>query len=178
MNQLYLEWLACEDRSFSKRALTCGADIEPCLSSLVHHAPSNVAIDFQRLPHLNPFDSAGAFNNLTSSLAALQVVGTMREIVTLQFGEQSNYLGTHFWNTQVSALPPSCTTHIMTFFCSTISDLDCSNACLALTYDVGRPRTLGLVIVLSFVYRIPSPFRKIFIIIISPPQPLFSPFLY
>jgi hypothetical protein len=25
----------------------------------------------------------------------------MREIVTLQFGQQSNYLGTHFWNTQV-----------------------------------------------------------------------------
>lgn len=25
----------------------------------------------------------------------------MREIVTLQFGERSNYLGTHFWNTQV-----------------------------------------------------------------------------
>ncbi|KAJ4373126.1 mtDNA inheritance, partitioning of the mitochondrial organelle [Neocucurbitaria cava] len=26
----------------------------------------------------------------------------MREIVTLQFGQQSNYLGTHFWNTQES----------------------------------------------------------------------------
>jgi hypothetical protein len=26
----------------------------------------------------------------------------MHEIVTLQFGKQSNYLGTHFWNTQVS----------------------------------------------------------------------------
>lgn len=25
----------------------------------------------------------------------------MHEIVTLQFGKQSNYLGTHFWNTQV-----------------------------------------------------------------------------
>ena len=25
----------------------------------------------------------------------------MHEIVTLQFGQQSNYLGTHFWNTQV-----------------------------------------------------------------------------
>jgi hypothetical protein len=30
----------------------------------------------------------------------------MREIVTLQFGERSNYLGTHFWNTQVSASCP------------------------------------------------------------------------
>lgn len=29
----------------------------------------------------------------------------MHEIVTLQFGSQSNYLGTHFWNAQVS---PSC----------------------------------------------------------------------
>lgn len=28
----------------------------------------------------------------------------MHEIVTLQFGSQSNYLGTHFWNTQVSTL--------------------------------------------------------------------------
>lgn len=25
----------------------------------------------------------------------------MREIVTLQFGQQANYLGTHYWNTQV-----------------------------------------------------------------------------
>ena len=30
-------------------------------------------------------------------------VGAMHEIVTLQFGSQSNYLGTHFWNTQVSS---------------------------------------------------------------------------
>lgn len=28
----------------------------------------------------------------------------MHEIVTLQFGQQSNYLGTHFWNTQVDTL--------------------------------------------------------------------------
>lgn len=26
----------------------------------------------------------------------------MHEIVTLQFGTQSNYLGSHFWNTQAS----------------------------------------------------------------------------
>jgi hypothetical protein len=26
----------------------------------------------------------------------------MHEIVTIQIGEQSNYLGTHFWNTQAS----------------------------------------------------------------------------
>jgi hypothetical protein len=26
----------------------------------------------------------------------------MHEIVTLQFGEQANYLGTHFWNCQES----------------------------------------------------------------------------
>lgn len=26
----------------------------------------------------------------------------MHEIVTLQFGSRANYLGTHFWNTQVS----------------------------------------------------------------------------
>lgn len=25
----------------------------------------------------------------------------MREIVTLQFGQQANHVGTHFWNTQV-----------------------------------------------------------------------------
>jgi len=25
----------------------------------------------------------------------------MHEIVTLQFGQRSNYLATHFWNTQV-----------------------------------------------------------------------------
>jgi hypothetical protein len=31
----------------------------------------------------------------------------MHEIVTLQFGERSNYLGTHYWNTQVRALPQS-----------------------------------------------------------------------
>ena len=35
----------------------------------------------------------------------------MREIVTLQFGERSNYLGTHFWNTQVSEASYSYTTH-------------------------------------------------------------------
>lgn len=28
----------------------------------------------------------------------------MREIITLQLGQQSNYLGTHFWNTQVTNL--------------------------------------------------------------------------
>jgi hypothetical protein len=32
----------------------------------------------------------------------------MHEIVTLQFGRQSNYLGTHFWNTQVRAPPKHC----------------------------------------------------------------------
>jgi hypothetical protein len=31
------------------------------------------------------------------------LVYTMHEIVTLQFGQQSNYLGTHFWNTQVGS---------------------------------------------------------------------------
>lgn len=25
----------------------------------------------------------------------------MHEVVTLQFGQQANYVGTHFWNTQV-----------------------------------------------------------------------------
>lgn len=28
----------------------------------------------------------------------------MHEIVTLQFGSRANYLGTHFWNAQVSKL--------------------------------------------------------------------------
>jgi hypothetical protein len=37
---------------------------------------------------------------LTSSCCAL-ATSTMHEIVTLQFGERSNYLGTHYWNTQV-----------------------------------------------------------------------------
>lgn len=27
----------------------------------------------------------------------------MHEVITLQFGEASNYLGTHFWNAQVLA---------------------------------------------------------------------------
>lgn len=31
-----------------------------------------------------------------------QHYSTMHEIVTLQFGNQSNYLGTHFWNEQVN----------------------------------------------------------------------------
>jgi hypothetical protein len=31
----------------------------------------------------------------------------MHEIVTLQFGQQSNYLGTHFWNTQVNKFQPN-----------------------------------------------------------------------
>ena len=35
------------------------------------------------------------------TLIQLEVTGVMHEIVTLQFGSQSNYLGTHFWNTQV-----------------------------------------------------------------------------
>lgn len=26
----------------------------------------------------------------------------MHEIITIQLGQQSNYLGTHFWNAQVS----------------------------------------------------------------------------
>jgi len=29
----------------------------------------------------------------------------MHEIVTLQFGQQSNYIGTHYWNTQVCHIP-------------------------------------------------------------------------
>jgi len=29
----------------------------------------------------------------------------MREIITLQLGQQANYLATHFWNTQASILP-------------------------------------------------------------------------
>lgn len=29
----------------------------------------------------------------------------MHEIITLQLGQQSNYLATHFWNTQVWSLP-------------------------------------------------------------------------
>lgn len=28
----------------------------------------------------------------------------MHEIITLQLGQQSNYLATHFWNTQVCSL--------------------------------------------------------------------------
>lgn len=28
----------------------------------------------------------------------------MHEVVTLQFGQQANYVGTHFWNAQVSPL--------------------------------------------------------------------------
>ena len=31
------------------------------------------------------------------------VVCTMREVITLQFGQLANHVGTHFWNTQVSA---------------------------------------------------------------------------
>jgi len=30
----------------------------------------------------------------------------MHEIVTLQFGQQANYLGTHYWNTQVGKCLP------------------------------------------------------------------------
>lgn len=33
----------------------------------------------------------------------------MHEIITLQFGQQANYLATHFWNTQVyvtCSVPP------------------------------------------------------------------------
>jgi hypothetical protein len=46
-----------------------------------------------------------AFNNKSTAAKSLVVcasilVAAMHEIVTLQFGTQSNYLGTHFWNTQ------------------------------------------------------------------------------
>jgi hypothetical protein len=41
------------------------------------------------------------FRLFSASLWSL--VDTMHEIVTLQFGQQSNYLGTHFWNTQVGS---------------------------------------------------------------------------
>lgn len=30
----------------------------------------------------------------------------MHEVVTLQFGQQANYLGTHYWNTQVRHVLP------------------------------------------------------------------------
>lgn len=30
----------------------------------------------------------------------------MHEIITLQLGQRSNYVATHFWNTQVRLLPP------------------------------------------------------------------------
>jgi hypothetical protein len=29
----------------------------------------------------------------------------MHEVITLQLGQRSNYIATHFWNTQVRALP-------------------------------------------------------------------------
>jgi len=31
----------------------------------------------------------------------------MREIITLQLGQQANYLATHFWNTQASSGRPT-----------------------------------------------------------------------
>jgi hypothetical protein len=52
----------------------------------------------------------------------------MHEIVTLQFGEQSNYLGTHFWNTQVSALPSPFFTYLTAFFGPILPIPDPSNA--------------------------------------------------
>lgn len=35
----------------------------------------------------------------------------MHEIVTLQFGQQANYLGTHYWNTQVGKCLPILNPH-------------------------------------------------------------------
>lgn len=32
----------------------------------------------------------------------------MHEVVTLQFGQQANYVGTHFWNTQVRPFRALC----------------------------------------------------------------------
>lgn len=29
----------------------------------------------------------------------------MHEVITVQLGQQSNYLATHFWNAQASSLP-------------------------------------------------------------------------
>jgi hypothetical protein len=71
----------------------------------------------------------------------------MREIVTLQFGEQSNYLGTHFWNTQVSALPHSHARFSFPWISVYLTTVRCRNACPKLAAVVGWPRTLGSVIV-------------------------------
>lgn len=58
----------------------------------------------------------------------------MREIVTLQFGERSNYLGTHFWNTQVSC---TASISIIAHHCSItsfkITITKDATACLVLT---------------------------------------------
>jgi hypothetical protein len=71
----------------------------------------------------------------------------MREIVTLQFGERSNYLGTHFWNTQASALFLDCNLHPEPFHLSSVRTwlLQCMPRADS---DVGWPRILRLVIVM------------------------------
>ena len=37
----------------------------------------------------------------------------MHEIITLQLGQRSNYLATHFWNTQVSILQEPGRVHLL-----------------------------------------------------------------
>lgn len=75
----------------------------------------------------------------------------MREIVTLQFGERSNYLGTHFWNTQVSTslllfvhmLPPLEPLSGLTYAFGSLYRMSGADS------YVGWPRTLRFVIVVT-----------------------------
>lgn len=65
----------------------------------------------------------------------------MHEIVTLQFGQQSNYLGTHFWNTQESyfTYPPeqdSPVNHDIHFRAGTAPDGSDTFTPRALLYDL------------------------------------------
>ncbi len=63
----------------------------------------------------------------------------MHEIVTLQFGQQSNYLGTHFWNIQVRMLyliffcaALAVYTRSLKYPCSPILIFQCGNNCCTL----------------------------------------------
>jgi hypothetical protein len=75
----------------------------------------------------------------------------MHEIVTLQFGERSNYLGTHYWNTQVRRQPYSSLslTHAMLWFTIHIAKPHCMSA---LSRFVGCLRTINSVAVEPFAY--------------------------
>lgn len=90
---------SCSSAS-SRLCQACGAAAKlPELLDSAHLHVRRLTSRPHSLPGISPLLFAGC---CAAAACSARIAGVMHEIVTLQFGSQSNYLGTHFWNTQVS----------------------------------------------------------------------------